>query len=612
MKKKYDFCGWATKNDLVCTDGTVIRKDAFKVQDGVRVPLVYNHNHDDIANVIGHGILENRDEGVYIYGYLNDTERGKAAKEILSHGDIEGLSIWANNLSRAGSDILHGVIREVSLVLAGANPGAFVESTISHGEPMDVYDTDGIFYTNEKIYIAHASDEEEKKEKEEETPKKEEPKKKEDGDDETVEEVMNTLNEKQKKAVAIVVRQVIEDNKKEKKEEDEVKHNLFEGDEPKRNYISHSDIKKIFADAKRLGTLSAAIEANMQEGGVLAHAALDTTGMETATGTQEYGINDISMFFPEPKSLNVPPEFISRNMTWVDKIMSSVHRTPFKRVKSMYADLTEDEARAKGYIKGNMKKEEVFTTLRRSTDPQTIYKKQKLDRDDILDVEDSFDVVAWLKSEMEMMLNEEKARAILLGDGRPSDSEDKIQEIHIRPVITDSPLFNTKVEVNVDAADGQDTIAKKTIKAIIRSRKNYKGSGNPTFWTTEDVVTEMLLLEDNNGRRIYETEQSLATALRVKEIVTVEPMEGMKTKIGEKDLPLIGAIVNFADYNVGGDTEKDKKVMEGFDIDYNQHKYLMETRLSGALIKPFSCLTFALSVGGTAAARTSSKTSQSE
>lgn len=596
----HDFEGWATKNDLKCSDGLTIRKDAFKVNNGTKVPLVWNHQHNAVKDVLGHAILENRDEGVYAYCSFNNTTGGQDAKEAVKHGDVTALSIWANNLHQVGKDILHGVIREVSLVLAGANPGAFIESVLAHGEPMGEEEDEGIFYTSEGITICHGEIEP-PKEGEKEASK---PEKKEEG--KTVEEVVNGMTDEQKAAVAIIVEQAVKDaggesdgdNPSKKEEGNEVKHNMFEG-EQNRSVISHSDMEQILSDAKRIGSLKEAVNFHIEEG-VLAHS-IDATGMEKATGNQTYGFNDPSMLFPDYRSLNNPPEWISRNMDWVSKLMGRVHHTPFSRIKSLYANITEDEARAKGYIKGKLKKEEVFTTLKRTTDPQTVYKKQKLDRDDIIDIT-GFDVVAWIKAEMRVMLDEELARAILIGDGRPSDSDDKIQEIHIRPIAKDVPLFNTVIRVIVSPDADEATIAKETIKAIIRGRKYFKGSGKPDFWTTEDVTTEMLLLEDQIGHAIYKTEAELATKLRVSEIIPVEAMDGHTIKYnpgdGEKDYPLIGVIVNMADYNVGADKGGEVNMFDDFDIDYNQQKYLIETRISGALIKPFSALTIILDKSG--------------
>lgn len=598
---KCDFSGWATKNDLKCADGRIIKHGAFRASNGQRVPLIWNHQHGTVGSVLGHAILEERPEGIYAYCSFNNTTAGKDAKETVVHGDVVSLSIWANNVEQIGNEVIHGNIREVSLVLAGANPGAYIESAFAHGEPMEDGAEEGVFYTGENIIISHADSEDD-----EETKKKEEPKKEEKDDDggETVQEVLNTLNDKQKAAVGILVSQLKkgseepkkeEPKKEEKKEDEEVKHNLFEGKAVRGGIISHSDMEKILADAKRLGSLRDAVDSNI-ENGVLSHS-LDTTGMETATGTQTYGFNDPEMLFPDYKSTSATPEWISRNMEWVTKLMSKVRRTPFSRIKSLYADITEDEARAKGYIKGKQKKEEVFSTLKRTTSPQTIYKKQKLDRDDIVDIVD-FNVVAWIKAEMRVMLDEEIARAILIGDGRAADAEDKIKEDCIRPVVKDVPLFNTIIKVSVAHDADEATVAKETIKAIIRGRKNYKGSGRPDFWTTEDSVTEMLLLEDTIGHAIYKSEAELATKLRVAEIIPVEPMENQVVKItsGETttSYPLIGVVVNMTDYTVGADKGGAIAMFEDFDIDYNQQKYLIETRISGALTRPFSALTIVL------------------
>lgn len=598
---KCDFSGWATKNDLKCADGRIIKHGAFRASNGQRVPLIWNHQHASVGNVLGHAILEERPEGIYAYCSFNNTTAGKDAKETVVHGDVVSLSIWANNVEQIGNEVIHGNIREVSLVLAGANPGAYIESAFAHGEPMEDGAEEGVFYTGENIIISHADSEDD-----EETKKKEEPKKEEKDDDggETVQEVLNTLNDKQKAAVGILVSQLKkgseepkkeEPKKEEKKEDEEVKHNLFEGKAVRGGIISHSDMEKILADAKRLGSLRDAVDSNI-ENGVLSHS-LDTTGMETATGKQTYGFNDPDMLFPDYKSTSATPEWISRNMEWVTKLMSKVRRTPFSRIKSLYADITEDEARAKGYIKGKQKKEEVFSTLKRTTSPQTIYKKQKLDRDDIIDIVD-FNVVAWIKAEMRVMLDEEIARAILIGDGRAADAEDKIKEDCIRPVVKDVPLFNTIIKVSVAHDADEATVAKETIKAIIRGRKNYKGSGRPDFWTTEDSVTEMLLLEDTIGHAIYKSEAELATKLRVAEIIPVEPMENQVVKItsGETttSYPLIGVVVNMTDYTVGADKGGAIAMFEDFDIDYNQQKYLIETRISGALTRPFSALTIVL------------------
>lgn len=587
-RDNYDFCGWATKNNLRCADGRIIRHNAFKGNDGKKVPLVWNHQHNSPQDVLGHAMLENRDEGVYAYCSFNETPAGKDAKEAVKHGDITAMSIWANNLEQIGPEVAHGVIREVSLVHAGANPGAYIESVLAHGMPMGDEEDEGILYTGDDIILAHAEDAIEKKKEDEKVADENK------SGGKTVGDVFETLNEEQKKAVAIVIGQAIEDARGggDEEDEDEMKHNIFDQDQyDQGEVLSHDDMKLILSDAKRLGSLREAVDHHMEDG-VLAHA-IDTTGMITAKGTQTYGFNDPDMLFPDYKSLNNPPEWISRNMDWTAKVMSAVHHTPFSRIKSMYANITEDEARAKGYIKGKQKKDEVFTTLKRTTDPQTIYKRQKMDRDDIIDITD-FDVVAWIKAEMRVMLNEEIARAILIGDGRPSDSDDKIQELHIRPIVKDVPLFNTVVKITVPANADEGAIAKATINGIIRARKNYKGSGSPTFWTTEDVQTEMLLLEDGIGHKLYKTEGELATALRVSSLVPVEPMENQKITIGETEYPLLGVVVNLADYNVGADKGGEVSLFEDFDIDYNQQKYLIETRMSGALVKPYSALTIVL------------------
>lgn len=599
LKKGWDFEGWATKNDLQCEDGLVIRKDAFKSNDGKKVPLVWNHIHNTPGVVLGHAILENREQGVYAYCYFNGSPAAQNAKEAVQHGDVESLSIWANNIDRLGNDVNHGNIRELSLVLAGANPGAFIESVLQHGVTMDLDDDEAMLYTGEPIIIAHGTEDSKEKSVSDE-----------ESDDKTIGEIIETLTDEQKAAVAILVDQAAsggsEDDKEKKGDDKEMRHNIFESQGKKdTTIISHAVAEKIFVDAKRLGSFKEAIKANIADGtvdkdtiqhagGYLSDQAM-TTGMETAKGNQQYGFNDVSMLLPDYKNLNVPPEWIKRDQTWVDKLMNKVHNTPFPRVRSTFADITEDEARAKGYIKGKQKKEEVFRTLKRTTDPQTIYKKQKLDRDDIIDLNSDFDVVNWLKGEMKIMIREEKARAMLIGDGRPEDSDDKIQEIHIRPVVTDVPLFNTVVKVKVAADATPEVIAKAAVNAIIKGRKSFKGTGKPDFWTNDDIVTDMLLLENAIGDKIYKTENELATTLRVGEIIPVEPMEGYELTIDGQKYPLIGTIVNFADYNVGRDSRFDQnQIMEGFDIDFNQHKYLIEDRFSGALVKPFAAVTFVL------------------
>lgn len=596
MANKYDFVGWATKNDLLCSDGRTIRKGAFKDCDGMVVPLVWNHQHNDPENVLGHALLKNEDEGVRAYCTCNDTEKGMTAKSLVIHGDVGSLSIWANQLKQNGGDVLHGVIREVSLVLAGANPGATIDYIVEHGEESG---DSALIYPNGGIEMYHAEEEKEEVVAEENTDTLEHAQtedtasKEDEGSDETIKDVLNTLSEKQKSAVMQLIGYAIQDNAKEDNEEDDssMKHNVFDNETNEQaEVLSHADMQNIFENAKRMGSLKAAVE-DAIDSGVLAHS-IDTTGMETAVGKQTYGFNDASMLFPNAKSLNTPPEWISRNMDWVSDVMSGVKHTPFTRIKSVFADITEDEARARGYVKGTQKVHEVFATLKRETTPQTIYKLQKMDRDDIIDITD-FDVVAWIRAEMRTMLNEEIARAILIGDGRTPGTSGKINDTNIRPVATDVPLFNTKVNITVAANDDENAEAKKMINGIIRARKNYKGSGNPTFYTTEDVLTEMLLLEDQIGHKLYKTEAELATALRVRKIVTVEPMEGVK--IDNKDL--IGIIVNLSDYNVGADKGGEINMFDDFDINFNQYSYLIETRCSGALIKPYSALTVLKVVG---------------
>ena len=563
--KNYDFSGWATCPNLKCSDGRTIMNDAFKHHDGDIVPLVWNHQHNDPNNILGKALLHSRDGGLYAYCQFNDTEQGMNAKMLVEHGDISALSIYANDLKHnASRGVTHGNVREVSLVLAGANPGAFIDSIMKHGEESD---DEAIIYTDEPIEIYHAY--EEKGESKEETEVAEE-KKAESG--KTVAEIIESMNEEQKTVMYGMIGEALkhvdekeEDNSDENtdEEENEVKHNVFDNEDQK-DVLSHSDMQAIFADAKRHGSLKES---------VLAH-----------------GIEDIETLFPEPKSPNNPPEWINREMGWVKNVMSAVHHTPFSRIKSMFADLTEDDARAKGYIKGNFKKEQVFGLMKRTTTPTTIYKKQKLDRDDVIDITD-FDVVAWLKAEMRMMLEEELARAILVGDGRPSSSDDKINELNIRPIWTDDDFYTIKKKISVSANATEDQKAKAFIRACVKSRKEYKGSGNPTLYTTEDVLTDLLLLEDSTGRIIYETEDKLRSALRVSAIVTVPVMEGLKRTDGESnELDLMGIIVNLNDYNVGADKGGAVNMFDDFDIDYNAQKYLIETRCSGALIKPFSAI----------------------
>lgn len=589
---KYDFSGWATKNGLKCTDGKVIKKNAFAINDGQKVPLVWNHQYGSASQVLGHALLENKPQGVYAYCCFNNTQAGKDAKEAVKHGDISSLSIFANNLRMDGNEVQHGVIREVSLVLAGANPGAFIESVLAHGMPIDDEEDECIIYTGSGISVKHAEpmpsdNDSDEGEVEPELDENSSPM-----------EIYEAMTDLQKDAVAILVGYALEGDDAEEDDEsddeeggEDMAHSIFEGGIVDENatQITHADMETIFKNAKQTGSLRAAVTDFLGDDEVLVHAAtIDTNGMTVHTGKQTYGINDMDMLMPDHKSINNgPPEFISRNQEWVKKVMSAVHRTPFTRVKSVYANITEDEARAKGYIKGKQKKEEVFTILKRKTDATTIYKKQKIDRDDMIDITD-FDVVAWIKVEMDMMLEEEKARAILIGDGRMNDSDDKIDETCVRPVVKDVPLFNTKVKVKQQSTPSET--ADHLMDEAIRARTHYKGSGSPTFFTTEDWLTEMLLIRNKNGEKMYKSEAEIATAIRAKEIVTVEPMVGQLVD----GMELIGVLVNLADYNVGANPKGDSPLFEQFDIDFNQQKYLREGRMSGALVKPFSAVTFLL------------------
>lgn len=605
---EYDFSGWATKNDIKCSDGKTIRKDAFLGDDGKVVPIVWNHQHDDVENVLGHALLENRPEGVWFYGKLNDTPKGKVAKKLIHSRDIQNVSIFANKVQQERGNVTHGVIRELSLVLAGANPGAVIEYPIvehsdGHLEEdyneaiihsgLDLEDVDG---GELDVEIDDEEDEEEPEEYDDEDDDEEleeyddededndeEPEEYDDDDDEEVEhsadseektvgEIFKTLNAEQKALFAFMLgkmkNQKTESDDVEHSDEggeDVVKHNVFdETMTEEENVLSQSAIDEIFTDARKGGVLSDVF---------LAHA-------------EDYGIDGIEWLFPEDHELNNTPKFIKREPSdWVNVVMNGVHHTPFSRVRTRFADITEDEARARGYIKGRQKKDEVFSLLKRSTSPQTVYKRQKLDRDDVIDITD-FDVVAWIKGEMRMMLNEEIARAILIGDGRLNSDDDKIFENHVRPIANDADLFTIKKAVvypqNATESDKADAI----ITAAVKARKGYRGSGNPVFFTTEDVLTDMLLMKDGIGHRIYKTESELATALRVSRIVTVSVMENFT--VGEKNL--IGIIVNLSDYTVGADKGGAVNMFEDFDIDFNQMKYLIETRISGALTVPFSAI----------------------
>ena len=563
---EYDFSGWATRNNIKCSDGRTILKDAFKHNDGQIVPLVWNHDHNDPLNVLGHALLENRDEGVYAYCTFNDTDAGRNAKALVEHGDVTALSIYANQLKQQGPNVLHGAIREVSLVLAGANPGAFIDSIIRHGEESD---EEAIIYTGEELVLEHADEV-----KDNFTPPSGD--KKDEKGEKTVQDVFDTLNEEQKTVVYALIGQALDESNQnennEKEGNDNMKHNVFDQDQKeKENVLTHADMETIISEGKRYGSLKDSF---------LAHTA-------------QYGIDHIDYLFPDAKNVTNQPDFIKRDDSYVQKVLRGVHHTPFSRIKSTHANITADEARAKGYIKGHLKKEEVFTLLKRTTTPTTIYKKQKMDRDDIIDITD-FDVVAYIKAEMRMMLDEEIARAILVGDGRSTSSDDKIPETNIRPIAKDEDLYTIKAPVAVAKDATEDAIAKAFIRTVIKTRKEYKGSGSPTLFTTEDMLTNCLLLEDNNGRIIYDSVDKLATTLRVKEIVPVEVMEGVTRTVSSKNLPLMAILVNLNDYYVGADKGGAINMFDDFDIDYNQEKYLIETRISGALVKPYSAIAFEL------------------
>lgn len=569
---KYDFCGWATKNDLKCSDGRVIRRNAFKDDDGKRVPVVWNHRHDDAFDVLGHADLENRAEGVYAYVKLNeDTDQGRNALALVNHGDINAMSICANKLRQSGSDVLHGVIQEISLVLAGANPGAMIENIITHN------DEDGdsaMIYTGMNLIFDDGSEISHAKE---DSPKETSEETKEDktmaNEEKTVGELMDSAMKKlgpdEKDAIYAVIGAALEQSATDDEEEDDdVSHNVFEGKKAKdSDTLIHAEIlEESFRDAKKYGTLKESIKE---------HAL-------------EHGIDDIDLLFSDPKATATEPTTVTRDMDWVSVVMNGVHHVPFARIKSLYADLTEDEARAKGYIKGKYKKEQVFGLLKRTTQPTTVFKKQKLDRDDMIDAE--FDIVPMIRKEMRMMLNEELARAYMFGDDRPTSSDDKINEQCIRPVWTDDPFFTINATFTVSAGATSDDKAKAFIRAAIKARKDYKGSGTPIMLTSEDILTDMLLMTDSTGRDLYTDEAQLARKLRVSRIVTCPIMDNLTREVTGKNRTLFGLILNLNDYNVGADRGGQVSMFDDFDIDYNAQKYLIETRCSGSLIKPYSAI----------------------
>ena len=596
MAVNYDFSGYATRNDLRCSDGRTIRRGAFKDCDGKRVPLVWNHQHGDISNVIGFADLQEVSDGMLAHCAFNNTEGGRDGKECVQHGDVVSLSIYANQLRQAGGDVLHGMIREVSLVLAGANPGAYIEEVITHGDEEGMFSAE--IYSGQPIELCHADEEKKEEKSVADTEKKTEEKK-----DKTIEEIVNTMNDEQKEALYALVGMAAEGAGEDDEDDDEedseggsdMKHNAF-------NDASNSvytgavpvDMTLIHSAAKKVGSYKEAVNQMIEDGELMHGVVVDPTGMtgpSQATANQTYGFRDPDMLFPEYKSLNTPPEWIKRDTGWVSVFLNGAHHLPFSRIKSQFADLTGEQARARGYLKGHTKKEQVFSLLKRTTDPQTIYKKQKMDRDDTIDITD-FDVIAWIKGEMRGQLDEEIARAGLIGDGRLASDDDKISEDHIRPIATDVPLFTIRATVAPGA--NEQEMAKNFIVSALKARKNYKGSGNPILFTTEDVLTSMLLIEDGIGHFLYASEQELCTRLRVSRIVTVEVMEGFHVDTTDGDqttgVELLGIIVNPVDYSYGADKGGAVALFDDFDIDVNQMKYLIETRCSGALTKPFSAI----------------------
>ena len=599
----YDFSGWVTKNDVRCSDGRIIRHNAFKDQDGTKVPLVWMHQHNSVDNVLGNVLLQNRPEGVYGYGSLNETESADTARLLLKHDDIVSMSIFANKLTSRGSDVVHGTIREVSLVLAGANPGALIDEVVVHD---DMSDDELYAFGDEDNSLRHSDDRsimfedisEDDDNVVEHADTNDEDDKEDDvantdsssSSDRTVQDVIDGMSEEERTVLYALVGQALENGKKSddatnSEEGDNVKHNVFDNDydsEYENDVLVHDAMNDIINGAKRGYSMREIYENYLSDhqddgyGDAIAHAAT-------------YGVEPIDMLFPEPKSITRTPEFIRRDTGWVSQLMNRVHHTPFSRIKSVFADITADEARARGYMKGKLKKEEVFTLLKRTTTPTTIYKKQKMDRDDVIDITD-FDVIAWLKGEMRGMLDEEIARAVLVGDGRMTDDDDHIPEDHIRPIWKDAELYTISRVIELEGTETEDDIAKTFIRTAIKARKDYKGSGNPILFTTEDFLTDMLLLEDKIGHPLYDSIEKLATKLRVSQIVTVEVMEDLTREVEGKTRTLMGIIVNPQDYNIGADRGGAINMFDDFDIDYNQQKYLIETRCSGALIKPYSAI----------------------
>ena len=579
---KYDFGGYVTRNDLKCSDGRIIRRDAFKDNDGSVVPLVYQHNHDDIKSVLGHALLENRADGVYGYCSLNDSELGQHAKILVQHGDISSLSIFANRLVQNGSDVMHGIIREVSLVLAGANPGAHIDNLSfehSDGSSEKILD-EATIYTGLPINtkaseIEHSDTEEtiEHQDKEEEVAVSEEK------DEKTVQDVIDSMTDEQRDVMYYIIGEALEgeDDTDEEGNDESMKQSVFDNTNDE-TMVSSEELVHSIDMAKH------------SQSGSLRDALIATVGDDVVL---EHSITNVDYLFPEARLVTPTPEMIARPNAWVAKVMGAVKKSPFARIKSTAANITEDEARAKGYIKGKQKKEEVIKLLRRSTTPQTVYKLQKMDRDDIIDITD-FDVVAWLKAEMRMMLEEEIARALLVSDGRDSTSDDKINEEHIRPIYQDNDVYTIHKTVTYKADTDTTDKSNTLIETALRARKDYKGSGNPVMYAPVDTINDLLLATDKLGRRLYNTMTELAAALRVSDIVEVPVMEGVERTTGEggsaKTYELLALFVNLSDYTIGADKGGEVNMFDDFDLNFNKYEYLIETRCSGALTKPYSAI----------------------
>lgn len=600
-----DFHGWATKSGIKCTDGRTIMENAFADQDGKTVPLMWQHFHDDPKYVIGHAVLHNVKGGVYADCYLNDGEKARTVKPLIQNGDIKSLSIYANQLKQRGGDVLHGIIRELSVVIAGANNGAKIDNVVlAHGDQLDELEDEAIIYSDESeqlLYLEHADQTPEEKAEEPKEMPKQELEHADDAKEKTVKDVWDSMTEEQQQVCYFMIGQALEgkggDDEAEHSDEDgdvlEMKTNVFDKETETKNYLSHAEKDKIMERAKKLGSMKEAIDEALENNEALQHAVYNDNGTE-----QEYGIANIDYLFPEYHELNERPDMIDRDADWVSAMMNGVHKTPFARLKTTHANITMDEARAKGYIKGNEKKEEVFNLLKRTVDPQTVYKKQKFDRDDLIDI--TWDIVPWVKGEMRIKLNEEIARAILIGDGRGIEDPDKIKTDHIKPIWTDDDLYAVKVPVTTGQDDAET--AENAIKAAIKSRKLYKGSGNLICFTSEDWLSEMLLLEDGFKHPLYKTEQELATKLRVNRIVTVPQMENLTRTVGSGGSAVtkkvIAIIVDLRDYATGTNRRGEVTMFDDFDIDFNQQKYLIETRLSGMLTKPYSALILETSASG--------------